>query len=255
MCAETLEGQDLERDASGAILCQRTYARRPETGTTSLKRQISDEVWHRMGRQAAAAGHTLTRVAVADGAKDNGSFPEQFSPDIMLLDDWHRVQHLGTAAFGAGSKSGRVGVETQKERWPGEVGGAGRVIDALRDLLRKQTEGSPASDAIRSVIGPMVMISLGRNNRTRMGSRAARDAGVPIAGGSVEAANKTLVGVRMKRSGASWGRAGGTGVLAFRTVRKSDRFDAAWARMAATWRSPEVINWANDNRFRLARVA
>ncbi|MCY4261065.1 MAG: hypothetical protein OXC91_12495 [Rhodobacteraceae bacterium] len=60
MCAETLEGRDLERgwreaacgvvaelDATGAILCQRTFARLPETGKTGLKRQIGAEVWHR----------------------------------------------------------------------------------------------------------------------------------------------------------------------------------------------------------------
>ncbi len=77
------------------------------------------------------------------------------------------------------------------------------------------------------------MISLGRNTRTRRGDRAARDANVPMASGTVAAANPTLVGVRMTRrsdtSGASWGRAGGTGVLAF---LKSDRLDAAWSRMA-----------------------
>ncbi len=84
---------------------------------------------------------------------------------------------------------------------------------------------------------------------------AARDAGVPIASGAARAANKTLVGVRMKRSGASWGRSGGTGVLASRALLTSDRFDAAPARMAATWRPPGADRSVNDNGLRLARAA
>ena len=46
--------------------------------------------------------------------------------------------------------------------------GAGKVIDALRSLLRRQTDGSLAHDAIRAVIGPMVMIAPGRTMRARM---------------------------------------------------------------------------------------
>ncbi len=129
----------------------------------------------------------------------------------------------------------------------------------LRYRLHKSTAGRGACDAIKAVIGPMVMLAPGRNTRTRRGDRAVRDAGVPMASGAVAAANKTLVGVRMTRhsdtSGASWGRSGGTGVLALRAVRTSDRFDAAWARMAATWRSPRAVQSANDNGLRLARVA
>ena len=41
----------------------------------------------------------------------------------------------------------------------------------------------------------------------------------------MEAANKVLMTQRLKRSGKSWGRDGGQGVLAFRVLLKSDRFD------------------------------
>ena len=47
--------------------------------------------------------------------------------------------------------------------------------------------------------------------------------------GEVEAANKMLVTHRLKRSGQRWGRDGGQGVLAFRALLKSDRFNRAWA--------------------------
>ena len=67
----------------------------------------------------------------------------------------------------------------------------------------------------------------------------------------VESANKVLVTARMKRSGQSWGRDGGQGVLTFRSLLKSGRFDRAWAALAprlnrcGQWKPPSC---ANDNR-------
>ena len=52
--------------------------------------------------------------------------------------------------------------------------------------------------------------------------------GYPIGSGEVEAANKVLVTHRLKRSGQRWGRDGGQGVLSFRALLKSDRFERAW---------------------------
>ncbi len=66
-----------------------------------------------------------------------------------------------------------------------------------------------------------------------------------------------LVTVRMKRSGQSWGRDGGQGVLTFRSLLRSGRFDRAWAALASRlsrhggWRPPEC---ANENRP-VARIA
>ena len=68
---------------------------------------------------------------------------------------------------------------------------------------------------------------------------------------AVESANKVLVTSRMKRSGQSWGRDGGQGVLTFRSLLKSGRFDRAWAAVAPRlnrcggWKPPQC---ANDNR-------
>ena len=59
---------------------------------------------------------------------------------------------------------------------------------------------------------------------------AAADAGYAIGSGSVESANKVLV-TSMKR-GQSWGRDGGQGVLTFRSLLKSGRFDMGRAFQA-----------------------
>ncbi len=90
-----------------------------------------------------------------------------------------------------------------------------------------------------------------RNHRHRMDYAAAVVAGFPIGAGSVEAANKVLVTVRMKRSGQRWGSDGGQGVLTFRSLLKSGRFDRAWAALiphlsrSGSFQPPPC---ANENR-------
>ncbi len=79
------------RDSNGAMLTQRTFARLPEPGKTCLKRQISQEVWQGMP-QAPAQGRELKIVAIADGARDNGTCLESLTPDIRLIDVWQAGQ-------------------------------------------------------------------------------------------------------------------------------------------------------------------
>ena len=64
-----------------------------------------------------------------------------------------------------------------------------------------------------------------RKHRQRMRYHALKAEGVAIGSGVVEAANKTLVTQRMKRSGMRWRIASGQAVLTFRALIKSARFD------------------------------
>ncbi len=158
---------------------------------------------------ATTPGKKLIEVALPLDAINEASAREKSirhgHPSTLHL--WWARRPLAAAL--ARRDAGRDRVATRTARRPGATHGAGTVIDARRDRLRQPAAGRPAHDAIRAVIGPMVMTSLGRNTRARMGDRAARDTGVPMASGAVAAANPTLVGVRMTRSGANWGRSGG----------------------------------------------
>ena len=60
----------------------------------------------------------------------------------------------------------------------------------------------------------------------------AKEKNYPIGSGVVEAACKTLVGHRLKRSGMSWHVDGGQGILTLRSLVKSQRFEPAWKLMA-----------------------
>ena len=71
---------------------------------------------------------------------------------------------------------------------------------------------------------------------------ALKEAGIAIGSGVVEAANKTLVAQRMKRSGMRWRLVGGQAVLTFRALPKSGRFESVWKAMIGADPVP-----ANDN--------
>ncbi len=56
-----------------------------------------------------------------------------------------------------------------------------------------------------------------------------------IGSGLVEAACKTLVAQRLKLSGMRWGSKGAQAIRTMRGWDQSERFDEAWALVAATY--------------------
>ena len=69
----------------------------------------------------------------------------------------------------------------------------------------------------------------------RMRYAAARAANRPIGTGVAEAAAKTVINTRMKRSGACFSQHGGQTVMTFRTALLSGRFDRLSERLKASY--------------------
>ena len=228
------------RDDDGNRLQSRYIGRLPEGKKQSLKTQIRQELDHLRSQDP-----DLKLVVTADGEKGNWTFSETLNLDVEVLDFWHAIEKLhvaAEAAFGSDEKARKKWFKAKRRILRRDPDGVGKVIDALRYLLRKER----GSEEIRKVLGYF------RNNRSRMNYYHLAEEGYPIGSGEVEAANKMLVTHRLKRSGQRWGRDGGQGVLAFRALLKSDRFDRAWRlvvpkmeRSKKRWDPPKAA--ANDN--------
>ena len=80
-----------------------------------------------------------------------------------------------------------------------------------------------------------------REHRRRMRYASLRAQHLPIGSGVVEAACKTLVSQRLKRSGMRWRTAGGQAILTFRALCQSERFERAWSLLGETYKRSVVL--------------
>jgi len=147
-----------------------------------------------------------------------------------MVDFYHATEHLSKAAealFGKGSEKGAQWYEKYRRRLQRKrhaVTGLLRSIDYYSQQRKLSSSRREALATERTFF---------ENNQDRMDYRRFRRRGWPIGSGPVEAAGKTLVKVRMCRSGMRWSRPGGQYVLSLRTYLKSERWDTMWQRYKA----------------------
>ena len=213
-------------DAEGERLKTIYLGRMPESGKLTLKAQLASEVAH-----IRRLRPELAIVAVADGAADNWTFLEGLEPETEVIDFWHACEHLRVAAEHAVVTHW---FEKYREILRHDPRGVAKVIRALCHLRDR------AAPADRPEVGRE--LAFFRKHRHRMRYHALKEAGIAIGSGVVEAANKTLIAQRMKRSGMRWRLVGGQAVLTVRALLKSGRFESAWKAMIGADPAP-----ANDN--------
>ena len=213
-------------DGDGQRLHSVRMGRMPESHKTTLKTMVAAEVEAVLGQRP-----DLTVVKLADGAKDNWTFLTRALPDgVELIDFYHAAEHLKDAfdaAHGADSPKAAAQFEKYRHLLRHEPDGVERVIRALVYLRSKH----PSTGRIVQVLGYF------RGNRHRMRYADAKAKGLPIGSGVVEAACKTLVTERLKRSGMRWGPRGGQATLTLRSLVQSRRFDHAWSLLAQSYRT------------------
>jgi hypothetical protein len=217
-------------DYEGEMLSAIRFARMPETKKATLKGMIKAEVAHIHDVRPG-----LTEVAIADGADDNWEFlAGEFPKAVQVIDFFHAAEHLNAALadiYGDGTVEARRRFADLRHVLRENEDGVESVIRAL-DYLKKK---HPGSKKTRQVLAYF------RKNRHRMQYAAFRARGLPIGSGVVEAACKTLVAQRMKNSGMRWSRLGGQAILNPRGWVQSDRFDQAWALVAATYKTEVTL--------------
>jgi hypothetical protein len=183
--------------------------------------QTDDEAAEAL-RQVKAAGlipEDQVRLCVlGDGAKWIWNQVKTLFPTAVQILDYDHcrepVHHVGALHFIEDAVQAQEWVEAMMARlfW-------GYVDWAIEGLQALQPSDPQAAEDIRKRIGFL------RNNAERLHDRTARKGGYPIGSGGIEAANKGISHVRLKRSGAWWYREQANHLLALRCAIYNGTFE------------------------------
>ncbi|MDJ0864106.1 MAG: hypothetical protein QNJ82_17945 [Gammaproteobacteria bacterium] len=213
-------------DAEGERLKTVRMGRMPEAKKRSLKAMIRAEL-----QPVLEAHPELTVVKLADGAKDNWSFLDHELPaGVGVIDFYHAVDHLKAAfdaAYGENAPKAKSQFEKYRHTLRDDEQGVSKVIRALVHLRTTY----PRRRRIATELAYF------RRHRHKMRYAQTKAQHLPIGSGVVEAACKTLVTQRMKRSGMRWRHDGGQAILTFRSLVQSERFEHGWQLLAQTYRA------------------
>ncbi len=208
-------------NAVGERLSSVCMARMPEATKATLKAMLENELAAVLRQRP-----DLALVKVADGAKDNWRYLSEVLPaGTEVVDFYHAVEHLKDAfdaAYGENSPRARERFETYRHVLLEDPVGVKKVIRTLVYLRDRH----PKRNALR------LGVAYFRRHRGRMRYAILQATGLPIGSGVVEAACKTLVTQRLKRSGMRWRSHGGQAILTLRSLIQSDRFDVGWQLIA-----------------------
>ncbi len=199
------------------------FGRGPESKKLALKETLRKDLAHVL----AQAPH-LRLAKITDAGGDNWQYTATLPEGPEILDFFHATEHLAAAiaaVHGDGTLATRHKFEFLRERLLTEDRGAQFVITALAYLQRKH----PRLANLKTTLAYF------RKNKRRMQYAIWKREGFMIGSGVVEAACKTLVAQRLKLSGMRWSKHGSQAILTMRGWDQSDRFDEAWALVAATY--------------------
>lgn len=208
-------------DAQGERQHTIYLAATPEYGKATFYQRLSREIEHVVQLYPQAQ---LT--AVADGSADNWSYLGRYSKD-QCVDFYHAAEYLGKAARATSR------LFSERERWLDERchqlkhdrGAAKRILTEL--------QGLPATGLSETVQEELhKAITYFTNHHHQMNYAARLAANLPIGSGVTEAACKTLVKMRLCKTGAKWKEQGAAVVLSLRSlVYTSERWQQFWAKV------------------------
>lgn len=210
-------------DAKGDLISAIRFGRGPEAKKLTLKDTLRQDLDHVLAQQPG-----LRVAKISDAGGDNWQYLATLPEGPEILDFFHATEHLAAAVaavHGDGTMATRHKFEFLRERLLNEDRGVDAVINAMQYLRSKHPRLRKIATELRYF----------RKNRHRMRYAQWKAEGYMIGSGVVEAACKTLVTQRLKLSGMRWSRFGAQAILTMRGWDQSDRFDEAWALVAATY--------------------
>jgi hypothetical protein len=226
-------------DEAGERLQTVRYARMPESKKVTLQAELQGET-----QAIFALRPDLRRVHLADGAEPNWKLLAEIERELRLspetrievVDFYHACDHLKNgcdAIWGESTPRSQAEFLRLKTLLKEEDGGTDRIIRTF-----KHHAGRSTGNRQRRLRAELTYF---RNQARRMNYPEYLRQNLPIASGVVEAACKTLVTQRLKRSGMAWTLAGGQALLTLRSLIQSDRWPRAWNLLAADFRQTIII--------------
>ena len=188
----------------------RVYPRDAVTGQADL---AASRYCAHLGDHAAFMAHVrrlvpadCPLVVLSDGAKwIENEVTTHYPNAVKILDFYHAVEHLAHAV---------AGVEVP-ENWLASQ--RKRLLASESQQVLQAVEALPGIDEKRA----HHLRAYYTHNQARMDYAAFQASGYDIGSGAIEAAHKTLVQVRMKRSGQRWNPTKAPHMLQLRVAYKS----------------------------------
>jgi len=213
---ETMSGTISFYDKDGDRLQTIYKAQAPEYGKSTFNSRFSEQIKF-VQSELQASKQEIVYVGLADGAKDNWTFLEEYT-EISILDYWHACEYL-TLACKMVSKS----IYQQKE-WliearktlKSEKNGAIELLKEMKTFIKKRGYSKTAKEGLNKAI------TYFDNHYTQMEYADCQNKNLPIGSGVTEAACKVIVKQRLSNSGMKWNIKTAQNVLNIRTLRYSD---------------------------------
>lgn len=160
-------------------------------------------------------------ICITDGAEWIRNIVQtHFKQATHIIDLFHAREHiveLCRLLFGRDIRR----LNRYKDRWWDDLdeGNVEKIIQEALSMLPR--DKADAKDA-RTAIGYF------ENNKERMRYKDYFEKGLFVGSGVIEAACRTVVGMRLKQSGMEWTVRGANAVTALRCVTQSNRFEDYW---------------------------
>ncbi len=155
-------------------------------------------------------GSACRKVFVSDGAQWIGKWLKEKYPEAThILDYYHLKQKLALAAQTTANRQAWLH-QQENNLFAGRQLAVERAVEALPNLDQR-SKG--------------LLLEYLRNNRYRTRYDLYRQQGLLISSGPIEAAHRSVLQVRMKRSGQRWSERGCDKMVLLRAAYKSGKFD------------------------------
>jgi hypothetical protein len=209
-------------DAAGARQHTLYVAATPEYGKATFQQRLSREIEHVVGLFPRAK---LT--GVADGSEDNWTYLEQYTQD-NCVDFHHATGYLGGAARAVAPRCFATRQEWLEQRCHDLKHNQGAAETILAELQQLSRQG--LSEMALADLDKAISYFTNQKHRMRYAERVA--AHKPIGSGVTEAACKTIVKMRLCKSGAKWKEQGAAVVLSLRCLTYTPgRWEQFWAKV------------------------